>query len=656
MLGKITDYLSAHRKELFFIFLIFLLAFGIRGHQFVYELFFEFDGYYHARMTEYTLIHNAIPATDPLAYYQLPGGAPNPQFQDGPFWWMFTGTLFRILTLGAPYSREAFFFAIKLFPALFGSLICVAMYFLGKEMYNRRAGALMAFFAAVIPAFVYRTMAGWFEGQSLGFLWLVIGLVFLVRAIKPGKLDKTAAINAIVAGFFFAVMSWNWQAYLMAPYILIGFAGLTAFAALLRIVFFEEKLQAQISPVAVTMIAFAAFMILSSAVIGEHFTQSAVGNVSALFGGAGGSLDLGGAGQTQGSVFSSSVGEESKGLGWWGNKYNAMWIFIGWPFQGFPYYIPGLVFIFLLYRMLKNRGDRVSLLAFTWIAFAIFLAYIKLKFTFYLGIPLALAGGITINELLSFVGERPGFEKKIIALASGFILLVGVAAGSYFISQNTPNIEYDTGWKESLKWMAAELPPEAKMFNWWDEGHWVTFIGQKKVITDNRNMDLPTNSDYAKLVLAKSEDEAIGIIKSRYNSDYLLISDDLIEKMGSLGVYAYQTTDTSDPRIARYMAARLLCSRETDALSKQVTVNCGGNSFSEAQFNSFPTTRVEQPNILIGGKTRAYVYRNEDGSKVFLMNQASNDTFIVKLFFEQASIKHFQQVYANKDVRIFKIV
>ena len=354
-------YVSGHKKELFFLALIFMLGFGIRGHMMVYELFFEFDGYYHARMTEFVLQNGYIPSTDPLAYYQIPGGVPNPQFQDGPFWWMLTSTIYKIITLGMPYDRGIFFAFVKFLPAVFGSLTCLAMYFLGKEMYGRRAGAAMAFFAAVIPAFVYRTMAGWFEGQSIGFLWMVLGMLFLVRAVKGGEFNRQTIINALVGAFFFALMAWTWQAFLMVPYIILGFILLTLCLLVFRYVFSNEPVQKNLNVVFNAGVVLAIFFVLASAVIGTHWIENFTGNIQNLFTG-GGALNLGGAGQTAGSVFSVSVGEESKGLVYWGNKYNALGVFIGWPVVAgpprsgsdpangtplFPWYIPGLVFIFI---------------------------------------------------------------------------------------------------------------------------------------------------------------------------------------------------------------------------------------------------------------------------------------------------------------------
>ena len=84
-------------------------------------------------------------------------------------------------------------------------------------------------------------------------------------------------------------------------------------------------------------------------------------------------------------------------------------------------------------------------------------------------------------------------------------------------------------------------------------------------------------------------------------------------------------------------------------------VNCGGNKMSEQQFNSIPFKWLAEPNQLINESVRGFVYRNEEGSKLFIMNNAANSTFIVKLFFDTENTEHFDLVYSNKEVRIFKV-
>ena len=155
----IVSKIREHKRELLILLCIFLLAFGIRAYMMRYELFFEFDSYFHARIAGYFA-------------------------ENTNFFWLFTGAIYKLTTFWMPFNKELWIGFVKIYPALFGALIAVAMYFLGKELYDSRAGIVFGFFAAIAPSFVYRTMAGFFEEDSLGFLWMVIGFVFFIRAMK----------------------------------------------------------------------------------------------------------------------------------------------------------------------------------------------------------------------------------------------------------------------------------------------------------------------------------------------------------------------------------------------------------------------------------------------------------------------------------------
>src|SRR3989344_5395164 len=100
MLDKIKAHIFQNKKELLFVALIFILAFAIRAHLMIYGLIFEFDTYFHARITEYVIQTLTIPSVDPLAYYQVQGGAKLPV--TGAFFWAFTALIFKIVTLNAP--------------------------------------------------------------------------------------------------------------------------------------------------------------------------------------------------------------------------------------------------------------------------------------------------------------------------------------------------------------------------------------------------------------------------------------------------------------------------------------------------------------------------------------------------------------------------
>ncbi|MEK6941393.1 MAG: STT3 domain-containing protein, partial [archaeon] len=343
------------KKELFFVFLLFLLAFGVRAHMMRFDLMWEFDTYFHARIAGEVIQNNfAVPQFDPMAYYFMENSVPNTAV----FFWLLSAAIYKIFTLGAPYDKELWIVFVKALPAVFGALTSIAMYYLGKELYGRKAGYAMAFFAATVPAFVYRTMAGQFEGQSLGFLWLVIGFIFLVRAVKHLDFNKTSIRNAILAGIFFGIMAWSWAAFLIIPLILIGYF----FSSLIVFWFKNTPFEKILNFAKIVVISSLVFSFLATLFVGTTWIDSTISSIAKYVPlsqqNISSSTDIGGD-----NVLAATVGEENTGKQFFGEKYSALIIF------------PILALILIPLNLIRKKDYATSLLIFAWTLLALYMAW-----------------------------------------------------------------------------------------------------------------------------------------------------------------------------------------------------------------------------------------------------------------------------------------
>ncbi|MBU0662676.1 MAG: STT3 domain-containing protein [Candidatus Diapherotrites archaeon] len=624
------------KRELLILFLIFTLGLAIRGYNMDYELFFGFDSYFHARMGAYTIENFSIPDRDPLAYYQVGGGVMPSQ---GGFFWFFIAVIYKIFTLGAAYNKELWIGFVKLLPAVFGGLISAAMYLLGKEMYNRRAGVAMGVFAAVVPSFVYRTMSGFLEEDALGFLWLVLGFVFLTRAIKEMQFNRNAVINAVISAFFFGLMAWTWEMFLLIPLVLVGYLGIV-----IVVFWFRNIERARIFDfLKIFLIAFLLFSGVATLLTGTLWMQRSVAYVTQYLPVTADNIERA---QTKGSdVLAQTVGEENTGAQFFGYKYNVLII------------LPLIAFLLIPFRLFRSKREHLAIIIFVWTAITFYMAWSKLKFTYTLGLPIAACGGFVFNEIFIFLKGRTNFEKNIVAAALAFMLLAGIGAGTYFVTQRPPNIETTPGWKETLYWLKDNTAEDAKIFNWWDQGHWITFVAERKASADNRNADGLANVDFSKFVLAEDEGTAFSIIESIYSADYVVLTSNSMTNQISLGMYARDSSDLSDPNTRKYFGVIFPCGRNVDGLSGKASYVCGANTFDEAKMMSIPTTWQPAPNTLISEQIPGFIYRNSDNSAVYIVNAPTNNTFMVKLWSNDPSIEHFEEVYfAGGNVKVFKVL
>ncbi|MDO8428076.1 MAG: STT3 domain-containing protein [Candidatus Diapherotrites archaeon] len=690
------------KKQLFIVLLLFLLAFGIRGYNLKYGLFFEFDTYYHARMTSYVLQGIPLPEHDPLAYYQI-GGSSLPSI--GPFFWQLNALIYNIVNLGSGYDKEKLIQLAKIIPAIYGALTVVGMFFLGKAIFRRKkenesefdfgtiAGITAALIAATIPAFAYRTMAGFFEDDSFGFMWMVWGFVFFAEAIREPKLAKKNLVYAGIAGLLLGAMAFAWQFYLVVPMILLGYFIFT-FLKYFALKTFEETK----ALTAIFITSFAGFSILTF-IKNPDWVHSAIEMASIvlpihtliaqpiIFGIVVASIVLLAVlfwikrknkqypsvnlaltavlyvmliillitftdpGKVLSNAFrpntvlSQTIGEESMGLNAFGEKFSIMIVF------------PILALLIIPYRIFRKKDEHLSLILFFWIAITFFMAYYKLQYTFTFGLPIAAAAAVCVVHFCEFFKGKlvNALEPKIIALGLGFLVLTSVAAGAIFMPTQPPSIEVWDGWKEGLNWMQQNLPENAKMFNWWDVGHWVAFIAEKRPFLDNRNAYPPHNGEFAKFLIATDFSESLEIVR-KFQPEYLLLDRDMFSSAQSFLIYGYNTLNFNEipnltqTKLEGYSGFALLCGFDGTNYS------CGGNQIPGNQMANLPNVWKKTPSEIQEGRKPIWYYRNFNNNAIFVLGKTMNDSTLAKIWFhEQNAMNYFEEVYSNQRMKIFKI-
>jgi asparagine N-glycosylation enzyme membrane subunit Stt3 len=624
----------AKYKIIILIVLIFIMAFAIRGHLLKYDYMFEFDTYWHLRMTGYTL-QGDLPENDPLGFYAQ--GGSNLEKRP-PLVWYLTSFIYIIFTLGAPFKKELLMQFARVLPAIFGALISIAMYFLGKEIYNRKAGIIMAVVAATIPAFVYRTMAGFYEEDSLGFLWLIIGFIFLVKAIKNIDSTKHYIKYAAISGLFFGIMAFTWDMFLLIPLILVSF-----FVCNLIYMAYKNTSNKQMASFfKIFVISFVIFIALASIAqpIWLKRTSDFVVNYIPI---TKDNIDrIHNRNVPETNVLTVSVGEENVGKKFFLYKYS----FLIW--------IPFLAIVLMpLYLIFSKRKDYFTLILFFWIIITLLMAWSKLKFTFALGLPTAAGAGFLFYIFDEWIKNKSINYKRFFALFIGLVLLTSIAAGTHEVYTKVPHIVEKTDWRESIFWISENSVENEKIFNWWDYGHWLAYFTERKVSSDNTNSYMEANSDFGLFILSEDFNFTKEVM-IKYDSDYFIADNTYFNRYTSFGSYGYLTTNYQDPRISRYISFIIDCQKGL-LENNSVAYKCGENIFSEEDINMVPTEWTDKPLDVING-IPFYIYRLEDNSKMIFLNKAANNSTFAKIWLnEENHSLLFSTVYENGDVRIYKI-
>jgi len=145
--------------------------------------FSETDTYYQMRQVDILARHFPHRMLfDP--YFIYPGGA-NIGFP--PFFYLFLSFWAWLFGAGSPTERVIETVGAYL-PAILGALVTLPVFFIGKELFNRKTGLLAAALIAILPGqFLWRSMLGFPDYHVAETLFVALITMFLILALKSSR-------------------------------------------------------------------------------------------------------------------------------------------------------------------------------------------------------------------------------------------------------------------------------------------------------------------------------------------------------------------------------------------------------------------------------------------------------------------------------------
>jgi dolichyl-diphosphooligosaccharide--protein glycosyltransferase len=117
-------------------------------------------------------------------YFLYPGGG---AIGSPPFFYLLLGFFAWVFGAGSPTEKVIETVAAYL-PAILGALVTVPVYFIGKELFNKKAGLLAAALIAILPGqFLWRSMLGFPDYHIAEILFSATAMMFLILALKSSK-------------------------------------------------------------------------------------------------------------------------------------------------------------------------------------------------------------------------------------------------------------------------------------------------------------------------------------------------------------------------------------------------------------------------------------------------------------------------------------
>lgn len=185
---------------------IYILASAVRLFSVLkYEsIIHEFDPWFNFRTTRYLVsegfyeLHNWF---DTQSWYPLGRWVGNTVYPGLMWTAAFLYKILHLLNLPIDIRNVCVFLA-----PFFASNTAIVVYLLTKEIWTPAAGIMAAFFVALTPGYISRSVAGSYDNEAVAIFALLFTFYLWIKAVKTGSL-MWSALSAL--GYFYMVAAWG---------------------------------------------------------------------------------------------------------------------------------------------------------------------------------------------------------------------------------------------------------------------------------------------------------------------------------------------------------------------------------------------------------------------------------------------------------------
>ncbi len=500
--------------------------------------------------------------------------------------------------IGVPFTSAMFYWIANSFgisisvlevsiimPAFMGALTTVVAYFLGRELSNNTVGLLSALFLAFMPAFIQRTVAGFYDNECIGVFAIVLTLFLFIRSQKRGS-----AVSGIAAGLALAYLLASWG----AGDFMLGLLALYAFVMLIAGRYNPNLLTSYVTTIALgvflgalvprngfdSLTSFTYLAAIGMAVLlagyeiwqriasyreatvsglTPHFKSILLGLLMPVIGIIGYSVYTS-------SLESTITTTSSNPVTLIGNKFLSVInpffrldqrIFasvaehLPSPWASFYQTLLVLIFFFPLgLYFLFKRGRNEDYLILLFGVTAVYFTGSMIRLSLILAPATAVIAAVAVYSMLSpfakVVTQKSVFERRRFRMSSsltsehaiaayafvGLLLSVNVILGVAYVTGGISNPEFApaaisspgqvTDWQTSMNYIRNVLPDGSTIASWWDYGYWINSAGGKNTIVDNATFNSTQIAMMGYALMALNFTESLKTL-STWNATHVLV-------------------------------------------------------------------------------------------------------------------------------------
>jgi len=533
----------------------------------------EFDPYFQYYMTKWIVSHGWTGFVEwfnwrePVRLFWYPYGrhVASSALPGVAFLGAFTYLLLNTLGINIPLLNLC-----VLLPAFMGALATIFVFLLGREICSDEAGLLAALLLAINYSFISRSIAGFYDDESVAIPIIILSLFAYTRALKG---TRYYVLWATISGLCLGYVAMTWGAYIYVANVLALHAILLFFigkgdrnlSRSYMLLFVTSTIIIALTPkwginyirrltYLVPWVALASSLLYEvetsvSPGLSKRIWHYYVGFISALVLGGVILLILGKAGGISGrylSVLNPLLRSKIPLVESVGEHRISTWSSLFYEFQTTLF-----LGILGLYFTIKRR-TKLDLLMFTYGITALYAAASMARLTLLMAPAFSVLAGMGFSYMLEPIRAALRRELPIIkrrrrvtgsvgplqgALALSILLIfVAVPIFSPYISYiaNSPALilsaslplagDYRytyTDWLSTLEWIRNNLPKDAVIASWWDYGYWISVMTNRSSVCDNATLNA-TQIKQVALAFLSNETVALKIFK-RLGVKYVVV-------------------------------------------------------------------------------------------------------------------------------------
>ncbi|MFH1470239.1 MAG: hypothetical protein ABIF01_00665, partial [Candidatus Micrarchaeota archaeon] len=198
-------------------------------------------------------------------------------------------------------------------------------------------------------------------------------------------------------------------------------------------------------------------------------------------------------------------------------------------------------------------------------------------------------------------------------------------------------------WIETLEWVKENTPKDATVLAWWDYGHWINYIGERKAVLRNDLARPEMIRNFANL-LASDDAASMGGYMEVVKADYLAIDEGLVNKWLAISYLSCLEQGKTTKAFTNFMGQGSECESK---LTFELFENANSDISNYCQSDSAEYVRV----VTSRGNAYCMPKKIEISSEVFdkdMRNPMNMSFFSMSILRDDAFTRAYLLLYEKK--------